>query len=134
MKYEFTPDLATNNEIIDYEHKCLLNAANDLVEKIAAGEGKESIDAAIIFLLKYVSSHFQHEEELQVNFDYPGYHSHKASHEKFESSLNELFKKTLENESASIVVVEITVLLANLVNHIKTEDKELAEYIQSMQI
>ena len=80
-RYEFTKDLETGNQMIDREHRELIQAVNKLLAACSEGKGRASMDETIKFLNNYVNQHFSHEEQLQKRTSYPGYAAHRAFHE-----------------------------------------------------
>lgn len=49
MKYEFTSDLVTGNQLIDSEHRHLLDTINDLMDACGQGKGREkSMEVSVI--------------------------------------------------------------------------------------
>ncbi len=130
MKYELTKELETGNAIIDKEHRELLNAVNELMDDCSQGQGRAALEPAVKFLLNYVQQHFAHEEQLQKQSDYPGLATHRAFHENY--------KKTLQEVAAAIpaagpTIADLSSINAQvgvLVSHIKTEDKKLGAYLK----
>ncbi len=131
MRYEFTEDLFTGNSMIDTEHKKLLKAVDDLMQHISSGHGKDQVDSAVNFLLSYTKEHFKHEEDLQKQNSYPEYEKHLAWHKKYIDTLSGLQQKLVGNGASSLMVVELTGAVSDLVKHIKTFDKKLADYLKS---
>ncbi len=130
MRYEFTDDLITGNEIIDNDHRTLLKATDNLMLNIARGNGKDTVDQAITFLLEYAKEHFLREEELQSINNYPAEREHKKWHFSYILALKDLQTKLLCEGTSEEVVVELTKAIGELVSHIKTYDKKLSEFLQ----
>jgi len=131
MRYQFTEDLVTGNSIIDSEHKTLIKAADDVMQDISNGKGKDSVQKTVLFLSEYTVTHFKHEEELQEQSQYPDIIAHKAWHKKFISDLKETAEKLLKDGATSLIVIELTRRISFLLNHIRTEDKKLANHINT---
>ncbi len=131
MRYPFTPDLATGNSIIDEEHKALLKAVDKVMQDISSGKGKENAKESIVFLLDYTKTHFAHEQELQVKSNYPDYATHKAWHTQFLADIQKKATTITAGNIDSVFVIELTKTITNLVNHIKTFDKKLADYLKT---
>ena len=66
MKYELTPDLMPGNQLVDREHKELLEAVNRLMDACSEGKGREKSAEVFRYLLSYVDKHFADEERLQM--------------------------------------------------------------------
>lgn len=132
MAYQMTPDLLTGNSLIDTEHKQLFDAINSLLDACSKGQGRAEIEKTTKFLYDYTSKHFADEEKLQIQSRYPEYQTHKQLHEGFKKSVLELNKKLTEQGATVALVGEVNSLIAGwLINHIKREDKKLAEYLKT---
>lgn len=130
MKYEFTSDLVTGNQLIDSEHRHLLDTINDLMDACGQGKGREKSMEVFRYLLSYVNKHFADEEKLQARANYPEFAAHKQFHDNY--------KKTLEGMSQSLLTDGPTVKtlgalnqqVAVLVSHIRMMDKKMAKYLR----
>ncbi len=132
MAYQFTKDLETGNISIDVQHKELITAINNLLDACGQGKGRTQIVETARFLENYTIKHFADEEKLQIQSKYPDYTNHKQLHESFKKTVAQVIKK-LEAQGPTVVLVgEINSILAGwLINHIKREDKKLAEHIKN---
>ncbi len=73
MKYVWTQDLETGNEIVDKQHKALIEAFNSLLDASMKGYERQELGQTINFLVEYTKKHFSDEEDLQVRYRYPDY-------------------------------------------------------------
>lgn len=133
MAYQFTKDLETGNSVIDSEHRQLIDAVNSLLDACAKGQGRTQLLNTANFLLNYTKKHFSDEEAIQMKNHYPDYARHKKIHDDFKKTAADLVSK-IENEGPTVANVgQINTLLAGwLLNHIKGEDKKLANYLKSI--
>lgn len=133
MAYQFTKDLETGNSVIDSEHRQLIDAVNLLLDACAKGQGRTQLSSTANFLLNYTKKHFTDEEAIQMKNHYPDYPRHKKIHEDFKKTAADLVSK-IEAEGPTVANVgQINTLLAGwLLNHIKGEDKKLANYLKSI--
>ena len=81
MNIEFNESLITGNELIDTQHRELIERVNKLTEDCAAGKEKNSAIRTLDFLMDYVDFHFSAEEKLQEENSYPLLDAHKKQHE-----------------------------------------------------
>jgi hemerythrin len=132
MSYSWSDDLATGNVFIDTQHKQLIKAVNDLINACMSRQGRSSLNSTMQFLLDYTVKHFTDEEKMQQQYKYPGYVSHKKLHDAFRASVVALAKQ-LATEGPSIALVsKVNSSIGDwLVNHIKREDKKIAEHIKT---
>jgi hemerythrin len=132
MPFLWTKDLATGNHTIDFQHKQLFEAINNLLEACSQGRGYAQIDNTLIFLANYTVRHFGDEEKIQQQFQYPDYQNHKKLHEVFTNTVNDLGKQLrLEGPSINLIGKINYTIGTWLVNHIKKEDQKLAAYIKT---
>lgn len=94
----------TGNNLIDEQHKKLVELINGLIEACSLGKGKEEIGKVLSFLENYVVTHFKDEEELMDRVACPARAENKASHDRFIQEY-ENFKKTYEEEGAKLSLV-----------------------------
>ncbi len=131
MKYELTPDLITENKLIDEQHKQLFSIVNELMEACQIGKGRDKMINVAQFLSSYVVKHFADEESLQIESAYPNYIAHKKFHEDYKEKLNVMIA-TLKSEGATIkTLADLNKIISTLVIHIKNEDKNIAMHINS---
>lgn len=127
---KWTEDLSVGVELIDNEHKSLINAVNDLFDACSKGLGRKKISETMAFLQDYVVTHFSDEENLQKTSGYPDYINHHKLHTDFIARVGE-YSRRLETEGAGIgLVANFNSFVSNwLIYHISREDKKIGEYI-----
>ncbi|GHS93560.1 hypothetical protein FACS1894107_12020 [Planctomycetales bacterium] len=130
-QYEWTADLETGNELIDSQHKQLIQAINDLLRACAGGEGRAVIADTMDFLESYTAKHFGEEEDLQRQFAYPDVPQHRILHSGFKQVVAKIGHE-LQTEGATVeMVMRINRDVAGwLINHIKKEDTKVAAHIK----
>lgn len=134
VAFVWSKSLETGNAQIDGEHKKLIGAINRLLEACAAGKGDEELSRTVDFLYEYTKTHFSHEEALQVRYDYPDYANHKQFHDTFMKIVEHLADRLKAEGPTVELVTEINKQLAGwLLNHIKTEDAKVAQYIKNQE-
>ena len=129
---KWTDDLSVGVDLIDTEHKALINAVNDLFDACSKGLGRKKISDTMIFLQNYTVTHFADEEKIQKQSGYPDYQNHKKLHTEFVAKVME-YSKQLEAEGPTIgLVATFNSFVSNwLIYHISREDKKIGEYISS---
>ena len=132
MLAEWWEDLATGNQLIDNQHKELFRRINILLAACEQRKGKDEVGDLLQFLKKYVRTHFQDEENLQLRANYPLYKEHREEHDNF---IQELIKVEDEfsKEGASLLVIigAGKIVLDWVQNHIYQSDKKMAEFLNS---
>lgn len=116
---------SVGDEALDREHQKIIALVNELYVAIAVGAVDVKKNRILDALVQYASDHFQHEEQLLRECNYPNFESHKALH-------NDMRQRTLEFHK-NLNSVEGPELLAFLkqwwINHIQAEDKQYSPYM-----
>ena len=121
MRAEFDESLVTGNEMIDSQHKELIDKINKLLDSCETSKDKGVAVKTLDYLADYTEFHFGEEEKLQEEITYPGVEKHKEEHEKLRQVVRDLYNAAFV-EAVNKNVVEW------LYNHIKTFDRSVAEY------
>jgi hemerythrin len=129
----WTNDLNIGHDLIDEQHRELLDRTNKLLDSCKSGEGNKGAMDAIKFLDTYVKGHLRDEEQLMIKHDYPAMHEHKQQHVIFLEKVDAM-KKSLETQGATLTnVMKTTNLFVDwLLKHIKREDKKLGDYLSTL--
>ncbi|MEY8356962.1 bacteriohemerythrin [Lachnospiraceae bacterium 54-53] len=132
MAYVFTKELETGNQLIDSEHRQLIDAINNLLTACSAGKGRSELANTTSFLKEYTAKHFSDEEKLQIQSQYPDYINHKRYHDEFKKVVAGICAK-LEEEGPTVALVgEVNGAIAGwLINHIKREDVKVAAHLKN---
>jgi hemerythrin len=132
MAYEWDKDLETGYEVIDRQHKQLVETVNRLQAAKAAGKGADEIGEIIDFLLEYTDRHFREEEALQQAYQYPDYYVHLGYHEDFRRQVAKLVERVNAEGPTSELIDETTQTVGDwLVHHIRGDDFRMAAFVQS---
>ncbi|MDR3271120.1 MAG: bacteriohemerythrin [Peptococcaceae bacterium] len=133
MAFTWSKDIATGNELIDLQHKQLIQAINNLLEACTQGKGRAALGETIDFLASYTAKHFADEENLQLQAKYADFTRHKTLHDGFKGTVSDLVRQ-LKAEGASIVLVgKVNSSIGDwLMNHIKREDTKVAAHIRNV--
>ena len=130
MRAEFSENLITRNELIDSQHRELIDRINKLLDSCEDSDAKLAAIKTLDYLSDYTVFHFGAEEELQKEIEYPGYEAHKEQHENFKKTISELDEMLQEEEgpsSAFVKKVEENVIKW-FYTHIEGFDRSVAEY------
>jgi len=124
--------LSIGVEEIDSQHKELLEHFDRLLNACEEGRGMEELKMLLSFLDRYVRTHFNDEEALQLLWHYPGFEAHHKEHESFVERISKL-QGEIEREGVAVYhVVETNNLLFKwLVSHISKVDRELGRFLKS---
>ena len=130
MYAEFDDSLVTGNEMIDSQHKVLIEKINDLVASCEQKRDKLSAVRMLNYLADYTEFHFQAEEKLQEEIGYPGLAEHKKKHEELRQTVEDLHQMLEEEGGPSDAFVDQLnkKVIEWLYYHIKGFDRSVAEY------
>lgn len=126
--FEWGPRYEIGVEVVDYQHRRLVQLINDLHDTLHKRNFKEGL-MEVIFeeLQQYARYHFSVEEKLMEKVSYVNFSDHRLQHGAFVKRLEEL-KKTAQHES--VVNEQLLQFLKDwLQNHILKEDMNIANYI-----
>ncbi len=124
--------LSVGVEVIDEQHKALIQKLNDTCAAAAMGEGERQTSQALEFLIDYTDYHFSTEERHMEKVRYPGMVKHKALHEEFKQTLAELEQDFNEEGATKKVAEAVQTLLMNwLVKHIQHVDQQFASFLEA---
>lgn len=131
MKIEFDESLVTGNEMIDTQHRELIDRIAKLIVCCEQDGGKLEAIKILDFLDEYVEYHFRSEEKLQEEAEYPGIAEHKEKHEEFQKAVGELYEmlEEVEGPTDEFVAAVKKNVLDWLLGHIKGFDCSVASYI-----
>lgn len=130
MYAEFDESLVTGNEMIDGQHKELIEKINKLVDVCEQGSGKMEAIRMLDYLSDYTEFHFGAEEKLQEEISYPGIVEHKKQHADFVKAVGELHEMLEDEEGPTDAFVEAVNknVIDWLYKHIKGFDCSVAAY------
>lgn len=126
-KIFWTDQLNVGIEVIDNQHRRIVDYINLLDEAVASGHEREQIGILINDLVDYTISHFGFEESLQEEASYPFIKAHQKVHGLFTRRVSEFQVRFDNGEDISANLHSL--LVTWLLNHIKHDD---ADYVQSV--
>ena len=127
----FNDNLLTGHELIDEQHREIIEKINKLVNTCESGTCQIESVKMLDFLADYTEKHFQEEEALQEEVGYPGLAEHKKRHDEFRAAVKELHEMLEEEEGPSPRFVKAVQenVIDWLYRHIKGFDSSVATYI-----
>jgi len=118
------------NKPIDDQHHQLFDLINSLVQNCDDGKDKEKIKNALDFLVDYTVRHFNDEEALQIECNFPEYEQHKQLHEDFKRTVTDLVGRYVNSGSYAVLNSDIkSIVIKWLVNHVLYEDKKIGLHL-----
>lgn len=113
---------------IDEQHKKLIDLLNELWRSMMDGKGPDHIGQTLDGLIAYTLTHFEAEEALMREHQYPGYEAHRQQHERLTAQVRTM--QTDFKEGHSTTPRELMLFLQGwIVRHIVASDKKYAPYL-----
>ena len=128
MPITWTDDLDTRIEVIDKQHRRIVDYINDLEVAHASGD-KGSVQLVLDDLIDYTMSHFAFEESLQEEAGYKYAKPHKKVHDLFVRRVNDYVERFKLGEDVTASLHQM--LTSWLINHIKRDD---ADYVGAVRV
>ncbi len=126
--------LSVGIDLIDSQHKELINKIQDLSEAVATTRGLEKILQTLEFMIKYTEFHFGTEERHMRNLCYPGIDSHLRQHNEFVQTLNHMIEDFEEDGATKALSNSLNTYLINwLIKHIKSTDRKFGEFLKKIE-
>lgn len=128
-RIEWDGSLATGHDLVDDQHKVLLSIFNEYVDSVRSGRDPQTVEATLVRLSDYASTHFAEEEQLMRDVGYPDelIRAHTAEHRRLSERTRELILAYRVGEESSGMLT--TLLREWLADHIGGADRELVRHI-----
>lgn len=126
-KIEWTSDLDTGIQVIDNQHRRIVDYINNLYHAIEHHSNAE-VEEVIDELVDYTLSHFTFEENLMEEAGYPFVNAHKKVHELFVKRVGSFQQRFKVGEDVGEELLHM--LKAWLINHIRNDDADYSEIVR----
>lgn len=124
---QWSDDLNTNIDVIDSQHKRIVNYINNLED--VKGKNDRAVEEQVLTeLVDYTLSHFAFEESLMEDAGYGFINGHKRVHQLFVKRVSDFMQRFKLGED--ITEELLTVLKAWLINHIKSDDNDYVDIVR----
>jgi len=127
---QWGPALELGHAQIDADHRSLVETLNRLRAAVRQDQGREEIQAVLVFLRDYAVSHFATEEALMLQHRYPAAPAHLSAHAALVMQLSDLVAGYRAGE-ARLTESLLAFLESWLVDHIQGLDREFGWYLRS---
>ncbi len=128
-KFTWTDQLNIGIEVIDQQHRRIVEYINQLDDARSNNLSREEIRWLINELVDYTISHFAFEESMQEEAKYPFFKSHKKVHDLFAQRVGEYQVKFEQGEDVTKGLNSM--LVTWLFNHIKRDDADYVETVKA---
>jgi hemerythrin len=127
---EWDDRYSVNIQLIDDQHKELINLTNSLYKGCLSGDetARSYFMETIRGTVDYVKYHFSAEEKMLENLKYPDFAQHKREHESFIKQILEDVERFQEGRKF-VPNVFVRFLKDWILTHIAVQDKKYSKYI-----
>jgi len=120
------PGLATGVRLIDADHQMLF----EMIDALRTGPAERELSNMIVTLVRYAAEHFEREERLMDEYEYPGTNAHKQLHVRFREDMLAI-RKTFALYPERIDSSKLADYLNRwLTGHIKGPDVALVRFLR----
>ena len=115
-------------DVIDRQHRQLIDLINQLDEALVAGQARAVMDSIFGELESYIVTHFSTEERVFEDFGALDLEAHRKEHEAFTRRIGEMRRQLRHDSQAANEVMQY--LADWLVHHILGRDKRTLDLIR----
>ena len=131
-RIEWSNDYATGIDVIDGQHKRIIEYINQLddarLNQVENSDDRRVLREVLYNLVDYTLSHFTFEEALMDEVMYPAASIHKRTHEAFRNKILSMQQRFTNGER---ICEELGQLLGNwLIAHIAEDDNSYVPYVR----
>ena len=94
-RIQWTADMSVGIDLIDEDHKCLIELLNNFIDAVDNDEGVFVFDTLFQEFLDYTEYHFAREERLMAEAGYADLHTHAQGHAQLIQQLNDMREQVL---------------------------------------
>jgi len=126
----WSDDMSVGVRQLDDDHKKLIGMINELHAAMLAGHSNDVVGGILNRLAGYTVQHFQNEEKLFAQTNYPGLAPHKREHENLKAQVVQEIER-FKSGKASIGMETLKFLRDWLKHHIMESDKHYSAHLNS---
>ncbi len=128
-KWAWDRRLETGIEEIDEQHRELFNRIDKLELAMYSGKAADELTYLVDYLESYVEEHFQAEEKVMLDSEFPGFAKHVHMHNEFREYFEELLSSCRDRGPDSYLAIEADKKLRHWwEDHILKMDMEYVPY------
>jgi hemerythrin-like metal-binding protein len=130
----WTEKMSVGVEVLDDDHKILVEMLNQLNDGITAGLRRAALEDVIDGMLKHTKVHFAREERFFVQTGFPGGDAHKAEHDLLARRVMNLQSRFENGQPLQLSLEAMNFLKSWLTDHIQGPDMEYRQYLNAQGI
>lgn len=129
----WSPAMSVGVQVLDDDHKKLIAMINELHASMLQGHSNEVVGGVLRKLANYTVEHFQREEKLFADTNYPGAAGHKREHEKLKAQVVAEIQK-FQAGTQGLGMETLNFLRDWLRHHIQESDKSYGPHLNARNI
>ena len=130
---EWRDDFNINVAELDHQHQRLAELVNELHRAVTGGQDAREVGGILKRLLAFTRSHFETEERLMLEFDYPDFQAHKNEHDDLLDQL-ECVARKISGGHGPVFAPEVDVSSDWVMVHMLGFDKPLGDYLNGRDV
>lgn len=128
---QWSQDLSVCNEVLDNQHKILIEKINTLYDISTHTHDPRMIEDALDFLEGYAKKHFAYEESYFLTHEFPEAYQHCEMHKTFVSRVKNMRHQLIKYGESKELAKEIAEFSAEWIKtHIKKADARYCAFIK----
>jgi hemerythrin len=131
MTLVWNPDLLLGNTQIDDQHRRIFQILDKLITAIAERKGHEEVGGVLTAASVFVAAHFQMEEALMLQYQYPDLAVHRKSHEALRLQVEYLVDQFHKTGPEPLELAKFMEWW--LQDHIERQDRPMAHYLKALE-
>ena len=126
MKLVWTSSLNTGIELVDTQHRRLVDIVNGIYEALEKGKSIKELGPSFKELISYTKTHFSDEQKIMRDFKWGNYNNHEGMHKDL---TKQVIDYVAELERGKQIKSDDLILFLKdwLIKHIMSEDKKFAK-------
>lgn len=129
VKLSWHADYDSHHGLLDEQHRSLFDHANQLLDQVVTACPAEQLHARLTALIDEIDQHFQDEEAIFSQTEFPNASKHRASHRQLSDKAT-LLLKHVHADSLGISKLQHFLLHELIAEHMLKEDREFFIYLQ----
>lgn len=128
---EWNKSLETGIELIDAQHEELISRIDKLELGLYKGRATPELARLLEYMESYVTEHFETEEKLMLEVNYPGYAQHVHEHNLFRETMINIIESCKEKGLDSYLAIDVDRQMRKwFENHILKTDMAYVPYLK----
>lgn len=125
----WTTKMSVGVEVLDNDHKRLIEMINDLHDGIGAGHGTERLGKILTGLVEYTHSHLAREEALLQRSGYPDLVAHQKAHQQLIERIGQIQQRYNRGDFEALSLNAMDCLKDWMTVHVMDADKKYQEHL-----